>query len=239
MGKALKAFTLIELLAGIAVIAILLAILIPSVAAVRERSENTVCVQNLRSLSVGVLLYGNEHEGKFPNPLGTDSNGWDALVMPYLGYDGVEVPAAELRCPMDPKPLDDGNGNFARSYLFSGLLQRDLNQPYGLVAFTIPSADNPAEAKVRRLQSLIHPNKTIMLFERMTGMSSPYNTLPAYQFNSSWSFASGWFSGQGPRMPDGSCYHGDTMNFAFADGHVESMAPEDSYADENFWRAID
>ena len=239
MKEIRKGFSLIELLVVIAVIGLLGAIVTVSLAKVRERAASTECLQNLRSLAAGVLLYTNENDGRLPNPLGTDSNGWEALIAPYLGYETTDVPIAELHCPADPKPLDDGHGNFGRSYLFNGLIDRDLNQPYGLIAFSVPSANSPASGKVRRMQNLVHPSKTIMLFERMTGMSPPYDTLPAYQFSSSWSFANGWFSGKGPRFPGGDSYHGNTMNFAFADGHVESLSPEASYTPVNLWRAID
>jgi prepilin-type N-terminal cleavage/methylation domain-containing protein/prepilin-type processing-associated H-X9-DG protein len=237
--KRKQAFTLIELLAVIAIIAILFSVLMAALGAARSRSQNVVCLNNLRSLSVAVLLYANENGGRLPSPLGTDSNGWESLIAPYLGYEGTDVPMEEFRCPSDPKPLDDGAGNFARSYLFSGLLGRSLDQQYGLVTFSIPTSDSDAASSVRRMNQLIHPGKTIMLFERMTNMSSPYATLAAYQFSSSWSFANGWFSGGGPRLSDGSCYHGNTMNFSFADGHVESLEPEATYTPNNLWEATD
>lgn len=54
------AFTLVELLAVIAVIGVLAAILIPTVSAVRRRAWQTTDLSNLRQLGVAVGLYATE-----------------------------------------------------------------------------------------------------------------------------------------------------------------------------------
>ncbi len=48
----------------IAVIAILLAILIPSLRAVREQAQRTVCLSNLRQLTTAWIAYADQHDGK-------------------------------------------------------------------------------------------------------------------------------------------------------------------------------
>ena len=237
--KDTRGFSLVELLVSLAVIAILGAITIVALSQTRQSADSVTCASNLRSIATAVVLHTNENGGNLPSPLGTASNGWESLIAPYMGHETTDVPIPELRCPKDPKPLDDGNGNFARSYVFSGLIGRSLAQPYGMVAFSIPTSESPAAPRVRNMTQLVTPSESIMIFERMTGMSAPYNTLPAYQFSSSWSFANGWFSGEGPRFPDGSCYHGSTMNFAFADGHVEALEPAETYYPKNLWQATE
>ena len=57
-------FTLIELLVVIAVIAILLAIFLPALRQARERGQRTVCLSNLRQLTLAWIVYANEHDGK-------------------------------------------------------------------------------------------------------------------------------------------------------------------------------
>jgi prepilin-type N-terminal cleavage/methylation domain-containing protein len=57
-------FTLIELLVVIAVIALLLAILIPATRAARERGQRTVCLSNLRQLTLAWTTYADQHDGK-------------------------------------------------------------------------------------------------------------------------------------------------------------------------------
>jgi prepilin-type N-terminal cleavage/methylation domain-containing protein/prepilin-type processing-associated H-X9-DG protein len=58
-----RAFTLIELLVVVAIIALLISILIPSLARAREVSKATVCGCNLRQLGLAVQLYADRYGG--------------------------------------------------------------------------------------------------------------------------------------------------------------------------------
>ncbi len=59
-----KAFTLIELLVVIAIIAMLLAILIPSLQTAKQMAQGTVCMANLRGLSMSFYLYAEDNDSK-------------------------------------------------------------------------------------------------------------------------------------------------------------------------------
>jgi prepilin-type N-terminal cleavage/methylation domain-containing protein len=60
------AFTLVELLVVIGIIAVLVAILLPSLAKAREQARATACLSYLRQIGMGATLYANEYHGWLP-----------------------------------------------------------------------------------------------------------------------------------------------------------------------------
>lgn len=73
------AFTLIELLVTLAVIALLVSILLPSLAASRDSARTTVCLSNQRQLVLGWSLYANANAGR-AMPAEIDAPGGSELL---------------------------------------------------------------------------------------------------------------------------------------------------------------
>src|ERR1700691_631923 len=76
MRRAQIGFTLIELLVVIAIIAILAAMLLPALAAAKEKAKRSQCSSNLRQIGVGCLMYANDNNDVYPPA--AFNTGWNA-----------------------------------------------------------------------------------------------------------------------------------------------------------------
>jgi len=61
-----SAFTLIELLVVIAIIAVLAAILLPALAAAKERAKRAFCMNNLHQIEIALNTYAGDYDNKLP-----------------------------------------------------------------------------------------------------------------------------------------------------------------------------
>lgn len=69
-GSVGAAFTLVELLVVIALIAILAALLLPALSKAKARAQGIVCLGNTRQLCYAWILYANDHEDRLAYNLG-------------------------------------------------------------------------------------------------------------------------------------------------------------------------
>lgn len=82
--KKKPAFTLVELLVVISIIAMLLAILIPSLNKAKKLASSVVCRSNLKQWGVINQMYINSNNGKFPEDrLGITDASWVWILRPY------------------------------------------------------------------------------------------------------------------------------------------------------------
>lgn len=61
-----QAFTLVELLVVIGIIAILMSLLLPSLSAARRSAKTVQCASNIRQICAAMLAYASQNNGKFP-----------------------------------------------------------------------------------------------------------------------------------------------------------------------------
>jgi prepilin-type N-terminal cleavage/methylation domain-containing protein/prepilin-type processing-associated H-X9-DG protein len=74
-----KGFTLVELLVVIAIIALLMGILMPALARVRQLAFRMVCGTNLSGIGKAMLIYANDYEDELPRAGGREST-WGAVA---------------------------------------------------------------------------------------------------------------------------------------------------------------
>jgi prepilin-type N-terminal cleavage/methylation domain-containing protein/prepilin-type processing-associated H-X9-DG protein len=105
-----RAFTLIELLVVIAIIAILAALLLPSLARGKAQAQTIACLNNLKQLQVCWHMYADDHN--------------DTLLPNQSVYDvntGQPIPGLDLSltwCPGNAR-ADTNTANIERGYLFA------------------------------------------------------------------------------------------------------------------------
>jgi len=105
-----RGFTLIELLVVIAIIALLMSILMPALARVREQGKTIVCQANTRQWALNFSMYTDDNNGRF-------HRGWNIGSEPATSWMVVLRPYYEQQkdicfCPTATKP-DPRGGRFA------------------------------------------------------------------------------------------------------------------------------
>jgi len=135
------AFTLIELLLVIAIVAILLSMLLPAIGKAKSRAHVAQCANNLAQLALALTMYADDSEDEFP-PRSVEPS-WIELLKPYY------VKASVLKCPT-------ANDLETRTYILNGFndwFEQNLNPfcyedykewqwPHGL---RVSAVENPSD----------------------------------------------------------------------------------------------
>jgi prepilin-type N-terminal cleavage/methylation domain-containing protein/prepilin-type processing-associated H-X9-DG protein len=144
-------FSLVELLVVIAVIVILAALLLPVLSAARAKGQQTACLNNLKQLTTGWLVYADDNGSKYADnlplvDLPAISNNW-ALGNMQIATQSTNAGLLErgelfpymtqpslYRCPADPSLT--GGALHVRSYAMNSWIGNDY-MPLGIDLGTV------------------------------------------------------------------------------------------------------
>ncbi|UCD28563.1 MAG: prepilin-type N-terminal cleavage/methylation domain-containing protein [Planctomycetota bacterium] len=245
LGKQLpkNAFTLIEVLVVVAIIALLISILLPSLSTARGSARMAICATNLRTFGFAMTQYAQENKGFIPRDYQVQNN---ALLVPdrfsrYLG---------EPRYPLIPRDQDpayiaQGEENiqkrdemlapiFARMEMLqcpsfpkdrgrNALpLSTDVvidDQPYDYVvnAFQIErgASYKGGKPEVTKLDKIRNSGKLIYLTEANRALQ-----WAIFRYHDIWHVENLWWSSNSRMIDDNR--HNWRTNALFFDSHVES-----------------
>lgn len=205
-----RAFTLMELLVVIAVIAILAALLFPALKSAKQQAGATTCANNLRQTALAFAMYCEANADTFPAPgsagvYGPQPEDWiwwhpgrdvnRSAIVPYIS----RFNAALFRCPQD-----------------SSAAHREYAYSYSFTSYNVDDGVNPGMSTIITQEREVFPFKTsqvnrpstkIMLVDEDDGSIDDSRFAPDYG-----NMVASRHNGKAP--------------VAFADSHVRLVLPQ-------------
>ncbi len=238
-----RAFTLVELLVVIGIIAVLMAILLPALAGAREAAKATVCASNLRQLVTASLNYATENDGYWPpahfdfilqnrhrwhGTRPTDTAPFEPVGGSLDRYLTAGESRGVRRCPsFEPTGLgfeaSAGGYGYNAAYLGSS----DADPPYSpaqLAGLTVAQQDELVGNVPAKVSQVAHPTEKIAFTDAAIATGEG---IIEYSFAEPPRSADG--AGGYPSSPSIHFRHGGAVpraNVAWADGHASSEAFE-------------
>jgi len=206
-----RGFTLIELLVVVAIIALLMAILLPSLGRARSSAKTTACLANMKGIGTAMMVYTVEYQNRYPASVLWGGQSFDTTIRTCLGAPSIDTVTSDnfgagmhmFQCPEDTTTRSPGT--FKRSYAMNDRLW-DGGPGYNTRGY-IPAA------------SIADTGGTILLSEWFI----PYSNIGASGYALATNPIWGW--------PDASSYnfryHSSNTrgNVLWFDGHASSEIP--------------
>jgi len=237
------AFTLVELLVVIGIIALLISVLLPVLGRARAVANDTVCESNLRQVTLAMLMYANDYHGLLPPavypPNSTTPTPWhvevwqDVMHTPfsltdptgggtysYLAHTPFECPCAALSREIDPPNPDgyDSNDHRANGYALNIYLPGSGGQATAQIPGSLTASETALSGESKRPLAVQFLSDAILLADSKNYFMG-YFDHGSNENQMSLSFADGGMLSAIGR-------HGkfrDAWNLGFCDGSVRSL----------------
>lgn len=212
-----KAFTLVELLVVISVIALLLGILTPVLGRARKKAQSITCVSRMRQIGMASVMYVQDNDGYFARSSHSAASvgclRWGPAFMPYLGYGpykGSKTPAWEAAFQKFYRCLSDKRKNLTYSYGKNVWFELD---PYE-TGEAMGTSRGPTYHTVTQVRC---PCGTVEFGE----LSSPGGE--DHFMAHFWLMDTDIFEGMDTTLEVDTKRHGGMANYTYVDGHVETQ----------------
>jgi prepilin-type N-terminal cleavage/methylation domain-containing protein/prepilin-type processing-associated H-X9-DG protein len=221
------AFTLIELIVVIGIIALLIALVLPLLSKVRRQAQQVSCLSNLRQMGTALIVYGHQNRGSFPAPgnrIREQVEDWvywqpgrdetEGRIFRYLGGD-LRV----LKCPSDATGRAS-QPTYPFSYSVNNRFTGDSSYgQFGSIWSTPPC----------RLTEVVESSRKVMAIEEdLSGINDGMWCAGGMDSSLFWTSLVSVLHDKGKEYgfgagqnPDYNSAHGGRGNVVFADGHGE------------------
>ncbi len=216
LGWSSKGFTLVELLVVISIIALLMSMLMPALRKSRDLARRVVCGSNMKNVMLASFMYSDGNEEIFPGSEISQIANWkdsDILSWPKCLYPYLANQWKVYACPSARPWIEDAWGHDPEQ----------LTEARPGTSFKITQY-----CSFRNRIRVLRPAQTVMYWEQsdtsmwaiMYPVGDPTGNPPHI-----WS----WRQHEPPWI------HFEKPNYAFVDGHVQSLAPSKIWEPGRFW----
>jgi prepilin-type N-terminal cleavage/methylation domain-containing protein/prepilin-type processing-associated H-X9-DG protein len=226
-------FTLIELLVVVAIIAVLVALLLPALTSAREHARALQCMANMKQISLAVNYYADDFNdilvpGCLNDPLGSNNFYEAQTLLSGVWYipskkTSYLIPGKAWSCPSLP---DQRNLQYANEPRGGGYAVNTRHMHFS-------NFGDINTSPVKR-SSLGRPSSLLSFVENMDALWWEFNAGPYAGYTWSWyaycpttNYSDcHWFS-PGVTKVITSVRHNEKVNVLFEDGHVEPVGYQD------------